>query len=34
VDGDYMGEHWLASFATYALMQKKKLMQRSISLFR
>jgi hypothetical protein len=23
VDGDYMGEHWLASFAAYALSQKK-----------
>ena len=24
VDGDYMGEHWLASFAVYALMEGKK----------
>lgn len=23
IDGDYMGEHWLASFAAYALQQKK-----------
>jgi hypothetical protein len=25
VDGDYMGEHWLASFATFALSQKKQV---------
>lgn len=24
VDGDYMGEHWLASFALYALLERKK----------
>ncbi|MFN5417142.1 MAG: DUF2891 domain-containing protein [Flavobacteriia bacterium] len=23
VDGDYMGEHWLASFATYAIFKKR-----------
>jgi hypothetical protein len=22
IDGDYMGEHWLASFAVYALMER------------
>jgi len=25
VDGDYMGEHWLASFAAFALSQKKQV---------
>ena len=25
IDGNYMGEHWLASFAAYALLERKKV---------